>query len=173
MLVFIVGFMGAGKTTLGRRLAEMLDCEYLDLDQAFEEKFHFSIYNFFDRFGEDKFRDIEHQLLVETISSNDNVVISTGGGTPCFYDNMQLMNDNGKTIYINMHVNSLKHRLLKSRRKRPALNGLNENELENYIDRLLPVREKIYLEADHIVQGENIEIDELVTLVKQDKTRSV
>ncbi|MEA3480091.1 MAG: shikimate kinase [Bacteroidota bacterium] len=166
MRLFIVGFMGAGKTTIGRSLAKKLKYKFVDLDELFEDKFHFSIANFFDRFGEDKFREFEHQLLKQTIIEHDDLIISTGGGTPCFYDNMDIMNKNGLTLYIRMHEHSLKHRLLRSRRRRPVLPGLREDEMEAFINKLMEYREPIYQRANFTVKGEDLDIDEIVSLIQ-------
>jgi shikimate kinase len=165
MRIFIVGFMGAGKTTVGRRLAKRLKYQFIDLDELFEQKFHYSIANFFDHFGEEKFREIEHELLKETLENNDDVVISTGGGTPCFYDNMDLMNESGLTLYIKMHEDSLKHRLIRSKRRRPVLPGLEEDEMEIFISKLMEVREPIYDKAKVKVKGEDLKVEHILPLL--------
>ncbi len=165
MRLFIVGFMGAGKTTIGRRLARKLDYQFIDLDELFEQKFHYSIANFFDHFGEEKFREIEHELLKQTIQENDNVIISTGGGTPCFYTNMDIMNEHGLTLYIKMHKDSLKHRLLRSKRRRPVLPGLKEDEMELFINKLMDCRGPIYEQAQLTVKGEDLKIEAIVSLL--------
>jgi len=165
MRLFIVGFMGAGKTTIGRRLAKKLDYQFIDLDELFEQKFHYSIANFFDHFGEEKFREIEHELLKQTIQENDNVIISTGGGTPCFYTNMDIMNEHGLTLYIKMHKDSLKHRLLMSKRRRPVLPGLKEDEMELFINKLMDYRGPIYEQAQLTVKGEDLKIEAIVSLL--------
>lgn len=157
--------MGAGKTTIGRKLAKKLNYEFIDLDELFEQKFHYSIANFFDHFGEEKFREIEHELLKETLSENDNVIISTGGGTPCFYNNMDLMNAHGLTLYIKMHKDSLKHRLLRSKRRRPVLPGLKEEEMELFINKLMEVREPVYEKAKLKVKGEDLKLEQLLPLL--------
>lgn len=166
MKIFLVGFMGAGKTTIGRRLAKGLDFEFYDSDLYFEEKFHFSIYNFFEVFGEHKFREFERDILQELFENNNDAIISTGGGTACFYDNMKLMNEEGITVYVKMHLKSLKHRLLNAKRPRPAIQGLNENEMQLFIKKLLTEREQFYKQAKIVVKGEDCNIPGLIAKIK-------
>lgn len=166
MKIFLVGFMGAGKTTIGRKLARALDFEFYDSDLYFEEKFHFSIYKFFEVFGEQKFREFERDILMELFENNQDMIISTGGGTACFYENMKLMNGEGITVYVKMHLKSLKHRLLNAKRPRPAIHGLNENEMELFIKRLLTEREKFYEQAKIVVKGEDCDISDLVGKIR-------
>jgi len=162
MKIFLVGFMGAGKTTLGRRLAGKLDFKFYDTDLYFEEKFHFSIINFFDLFGERKFREMERDIIRELIEEKYDAVVSTGGGAACFFDNMELMNKNGITIYLKMHPNSLKHRLLQSKRRRPAVKGLNEEEMEKYIHKIMDERNEYYSKAKIIFKGEDCKVNDIL-----------
>ncbi|MFO8129859.1 MAG: shikimate kinase [Bacteroidales bacterium] len=161
MRIFLVGFMGAGKTTVGRKLARKLDHDFYDTDHVFEEKFRYTIYNFFEHFGEDMFRKLEYGVLQDLIRNTSDVVISTGGGTPCFYDNMDIMNRSGITVYLTMHKSSLKQRLIRSKRPRPALKGMSEEHMEKYIDELLDRRESYYSLARITVKGENCNVDDL------------
>lgn len=154
--------MGAGKTTLGRKLASKLRCKFYDTDHYFEEKYHFSIFNFFEFFGEEKFREMEREILHELIRDKDDVVISTGGGAACFFNNMEMMNKNGITVYVKLHPNSLKQRLLQSKRRRPAVKDLNEEEMELYIKRLLSERDEFYNRSQIIVKGENCDVNDIL-----------
>ncbi|MBU2651237.1 MAG: shikimate kinase [Bacteroidetes bacterium] len=166
MRVFLIGFMGAGKTTIGRRLASRLNYDFYDTDLYFEEKYHYSIQNFFAHFGEEKFREMERDILHEVISITQNAVISTGGGTPCFYGNMDVMKNSGLTVYLRMKQGALKHRLEHSKRRRPGLDTLNEPELIAYIEKLMSFREKFYESAHISVDGENCKIDDMVVLIE-------
>jgi shikimate kinase len=109
-LIFLIGFMGCGKTTLGRKLASRLDYEFIDLDDIFEEKVGMTITEYFSAFGEDAFRKLESEVLKQT-KYPENAVVSTGGGLPCFFDNMDWMNAHGKTIYIKLSPKTLANRL--------------------------------------------------------------
>lgn len=162
MRIFIIGYMGAGKSTNGRRLANRLGIPFIDIDEAFEDKFRYSIPRFFDHFGEDRFRDLEHQCLKEIIEENTNAVISTGGGTPCFHNNMELMRKSGLTVYFQMHPKSLAQRLNNSRRLRPVIREILPENMISFVVSQLAERERFYDQADISVKGENLDMDELV-----------
>jgi shikimate kinase len=161
MKIYIIGYMGAGKSTVGKRLANRLDIPFIDLDDAFEAKYRYSIPRFFDHFGEEKFREFEHQCLREISNEHEDAVISTGGGTACFHDNMQLMHEHGVTVYIKMHPRSLAHRLNNARRIRPIVRDIENNEMRGFIEDQLSEREIFYEQATLTVKGESLDIDEL------------
>ncbi len=144
--IFLVGFMGSGKTTVGKHLAQKLGLTFCDLDQFIEEKQEKSIPEIFAEAGEDAFRIAERNALKEVAIRTD-CVISTGGGTPCFFDNMALMNASGTTIYLNTSIKELVHRLHYKGNKRPLLQGKDENQLHDYIAQALLKREAFYNQA--------------------------
>jgi len=132
MLVYLIGFMGSGKTTVGKKLAGKLGYDFIDLDEMIEKKYRITINNIFNKFDENAFRLIEQETLTETFKLK-NTVISTGGGTPCFFNNMQLINKYGISVYLKMHKQSLYDRLINSKTKRPLLTEKTPNEILNYI----------------------------------------
>lgn len=152
MRVFLVGYMGSGKTTLGKKLAYNLKHEFIDLDAYIEEQEGRSISQIFEEDGEEYFRKLERVYLHRIIDMED-VVISSGGGTPCYFDNMEQMNEYGTTIYINMHPKALINRLQNANEFRPLLAGKSETEMLDFIFQSLRDREKFYTKADHIVSG--------------------
>jgi shikimate kinase len=162
MRIFIIGYMGAGKSTIGKRLANKLGIAFVDLDDAFEAKYRYSIPRFFDHFGEERFREFEHQCLKEIIDENEDGVISTGGGTACFKDNMAMMKQNGTTVYIKMHPISLAHRLTRARRLRPVIRDIQNDDMQEFVGEQLAEREPFYNEADITVKGESLDLDELI-----------
>lgn len=166
MRIFIVGYMGAGKSTIGKRLARKLDLPFIDLDDAFEEKYHYSIPNFFDHFGEDKFRDFEQELLKEVIEDNQDVVISTGGGTACYFDNMDLMNEAGLSVYLKMSPMSISHRLKMARKLRPVIREVHHDDMLEFIEEQLSIRGKYYDKAQLIVKGENFNLENLIKQIE-------
>ena len=155
MRIFLIGYMGSGKTTLGRKLAKILQHQFIDLDQYIEEHEGRSITHIFEEDGEDCFRKLERVYLHKVINEDD-VVISTGGGTPCFFDNMDQMNEYGKTIYINMHPKALFPRLKSSKCNRPLLEWKEEKGMLDYVFKTLQSREKYYHKAKKIVMGYNL-----------------
>lgn len=154
MKYYLVGYMYCGKTTFGRRLAEEKGMDYLDLDRAFEARYHYTVPIFFQRFGEEAFRKLETQMLYST-ADLDNVVIATGGGTPCHSGNMDFILAHGTAIYLQMPLDALVQRALRSRNPRPLLRGLAEPELRAAMEPQLKEREPVYLRAPIIVDGEN------------------
>jgi shikimate kinase len=163
MRIFIIGYMGAGKTTVGKRLANRLGVNFIDLDDAFEAKYRYSIPRFFDHFGEEKFRDLENECLKEIIAKNENAVISTGGGTACFRDNMDIMQKAGTTIYLKMHPKSLAHRLNRARRLRPVVRDIENDNMQVFVESQLAEREIHYNQADIIIKGESLDLDDVVS----------
>lgn len=162
MRIFIVGYMGAGKSTVGKRLARKLDLPFIDLDDAFEQKYRYSIPNFFDHFGEEKFRELEHQLLNEIILNNQDAVISTGGGTASYFNNMELINDSGLSVYLKMSALSISHRLKMARKLRPVIREVQHEDMLEFIKKQLAERELFYNKARLSVKGENFDLEHLV-----------
>jgi shikimate kinase len=158
MLVFLIGFMGSGKTTIGKKLAKKLSLEFIDLDAEVEKKEGRTIGQIFDLFGEDYFRTKEHEILLEQ-SSNNNILIACGGGTPCFFDHMQMMNNKGITVYLKFSPEALYSRLENAKTKRPLLKNMDEINMKLYIKNKLEEREQIYLQAKIITEGLQMKLD--------------
>lgn len=154
MKYYLVGYMYCGKSTFGRKLAAEKGMDYLDLDRAFEARYHYTVPMFFQRFGEEAFRRLETQLLHST-ADLDNYVIATGGGTPCHSGNMDFILAHGTAIYLQMPVDALVERALRSRLPRPLMHGLPEPEMRAVIASQLKEREPVYLRAPIIIDGTN------------------
>lgn len=146
--------MYSGKSTFGRRLASAKGMDFLDLDHAFENRYHYPIPRFFTLFGEEAFRILETKLLHET-APMDNVVVATGGGTPCHSNNMDFILAHGTAIYLQMDAESLFVRALRSRNPRPLMQGLSPDEIHETIVGQLKEREPTYLRAPIVVDGNN------------------
>lgn len=144
--IFLIGYMGAGKTTLGRALAKELNIQFLDLDSYIEERLCKSVSQIFAEKGEAGFRDIERRMLHEA-GEFENVVISTGGGTPCFFDNIEYMNEQGTTVFLDVPVERLFIRLSIARKKRPLIMEKNDEELRSFIIEQLAKRLPHYSKA--------------------------
>lgn len=141
--------MGSGKSHIGKGLATLLNMEYCDLDVKIEEKAALSISNIFEQFGQEHFRLIEQTVLHETLSI-ENAVISTGGGAPCFFDNIDWMNTQGLTIYLKTPAELLAERLRSEMEHRPLLAHLSENELIQFIQEKVESRRQFYEQAQII-----------------------
>ena len=160
MKIFLIGFMGSGKTTLGRKLAARMSCEFIDLDHKLEQQVELSIAEYFSIFGEDAFRTLESEVLKKTIYS-DNVVISTGGGLPCYFDNMEWMKANGKVIYIKLSPKTLADRLESGKEERPLLQDKHGDDLIAFIEQKLAEREGFYSQANIIADGLSLTAERL------------
>jgi len=162
--IFLIGFMGSGKSTLGAQLARRLDYQFMDMDKLIEDTAELTIPEIFNEHGEEIFRKWEHDILLE-LCRREKLVISTGGGAPCHSEMMDLMNANGCTIYLKLSPNTLHDRLMRSKTERPLIKGKSEAELLEFITKLLEKREKIYEQATHIVDGINLRSEELAALL--------
>jgi shikimate kinase len=164
-LIYIIGFMGSGKTTAGKKLASILGWSFIDLDKKIEEFTGNTIPELFSAYGEEHFRSVESEVL-KSLGSHANTVISTGGGTPCHYDNMDYMIDTGLTIYLKLTPVQLKGRLNGSKEERPLIMNLDNGSLLGFIEEKLSVREKWYNRAEITVEGINLNISLLKSLIK-------
>ncbi len=164
-ILYIIGFMGSGKSTTGKKIASHLDWSFIDLDKKIEEHTGKTIPEIFSQDGEDYFREIETSLLRDFKSASDTV-ISTGGGTPCHSDNMNFMLETGLTLYLKLTPAELKSRLSDSKGKRPLIKDIDNKNLIDFIEEKLRDREKWYDMSDIIIQGIDLDINLLVSLVK-------
>jgi len=163
--VYIIGFMGSGKTTVGKKLAAALGWTFFDLDKKIVEKEGKSIPDIFSYDGEDYFRKIESEAL-KSIDYETNVIVSTGGGTPCFSDNMDFMLKTGLTVYLKLKPSQLLSRLSGAKGERPLIKNLNKKELLFFIEDKLQFREPSYKRAEVIIEGIDIDINSLTSEVK-------
>jgi shikimate kinase len=162
--IFLIGFMGSGKSTLGSKLAHRIGHEFIDMDRLIEETADMSIPEIFNEHGEEVFRKWESDIMHE-LCSKEKLVVATGGGAPCHSDLMQLMNEHGTTIYLRLSPDELKSRLIRSRTERPLIKHKSEEELIVFIENLLEQREQYYNQANYIVNGINLHPEELANLL--------
>lgn len=153
--IFLIGYMGSGKTTVGKRLANSLSLSFIDLDDFIQNKYRKTIAEIFSEVGEDEFRKLERKALIE-VSEIEDVVISTGGGAPCYFDNIDLMNSKGITVYIEAEPEELASRLLVSKSVRPIISGKSEDELIPFIREHLSKRECYYKKAKIVYHTESM-----------------
>lgn len=154
--IFLIGYMGAGKTTLGKAFARELGLTFIDLDWYIEERFHKTVQRIFEERSEEGFRELERNMLHE-VSDFENVVISTGGGTPCFFDNMEYMNTQGETVFLSVDPTVLFRRLRVAKQQRPLLAEKTDEELMEFIGSALEKRMPHYNKARHIFCAEELE----------------
>jgi len=160
MRIYLVGYMASGKTWLGQELALANGLEFVDIDDLFENRYRITISDFFDKYGEELFRKLEHEILEGTLEF-DNVVIATGGGTPCFYNNMDSILSFGKSVYLRMDLTELINRIQTIKKKRPLLMNLESSGLKDFVRDQLQEREQFYLKADWVFDGPDYPVEEI------------
>ncbi len=156
--------MGSGKSSLGRQLAGRLGYGFADMDQIIEEKEGMPVGDIFSSMGEEKFRELERETL-EMLAGKDDLVISTGGGVPCQPGNMELMNNSGISVYLEMDPAALFERLKTRREKRPLIRALSDPELREFIQDTLGRREKFYRKAKFTVDGSKRDVNMILDLL--------
>lgn len=154
--IFLVGYMGAGKTTLGKAFAREMGLNFVDLDWHIEERFHKTVQQLFSERGEEGFRELERKMLHE-VADFENVVVSTGGGTPCFFDNMEYMNRCGDTVFLEVDPAVLFRRLRVARQQRPLLANKSDEELICFICEALQKRYPFYSKAKYRFKADELE----------------
>ena len=168
--VFLMGFMGAGKTTLGKALAKDLNISFIDLDQYIERRYMKSVSQIFALKGEQGFREIESRMLRE-VGEFDDVIVSCGGSTPLIGDNMEYMLQHGQTVYLKCDNDTLLRRLKVARSQRPLIASKTDEELAAFIESETKHREPGYLRAEFICPGDRLEsrdqISDTITYLKQ------
>ena len=146
--IILLGYMGAGKTTIGKELAKTLGLSFYDLDWYIQTRMRKTVKEIFDERGEEGFRKIEHNMLHE-VAEFEDVVISCGGGTPCFYDNMDYMNQQAETVYLKADPDVLYMHLKMGKGVRPLLLNKTPEEVQAFIREQLAQREAFYSRAKH------------------------
>ncbi|MDR2889997.1 MAG: shikimate kinase [Alistipes sp.] len=150
--VFLVGFMGCGKSSVGRRLAATLKWDFVDTDKEIERLTGKSVAEIFATQGEERFRELEWQTVEAVISSERDTVVALGGGTPCRDGAMERLSETGRTVYLKSSPARLVARMSESgRARRPKIAGMNDAQLAAYIEKTLPEREKYYNKANFVV----------------------
>ena len=153
--IFLVGYMGSGKTTTGKRLSKKYGLDFIDLDNYIEKRYFKTISQIFQEKGESGFREIERDALRE-VAEFENVIISTGGGAACFFDNMELMNQKGETVYLKASAADLSEYLRNANKNRPLLAQKSDEELFDLISEMLQKREPFYSQAKHTVDARDV-----------------
>ncbi|MFT3740791.1 MAG: shikimate kinase [Breznakibacter sp.] len=151
--IYLIGFMGCGKSTLGKALAQTLGWAFCDLDTLFETTYRMPISDFFKQHGEDAFREAEKEVLSQSFVQA-KMVYATGGGAPCFFDNMEQMNHHGLTVYLQLPPQALMRRLQNGKQGRPLVADKPDNEMLAFIDMKLKEREPFYTQSKLIIEDD-------------------
>ncbi|MFN0274451.1 MAG: shikimate kinase [Chitinophagales bacterium] len=166
MRIYLIGFMGCGKSTTAKKLAAEMNVPVMDVDKRIEEVEGKIVSEIFAMKGEEYFRKLETSVLQHS-TFFDDAIISCGGGTPCFFGNMDWMKKNGLTVYLKSTPEFLFSRLALKKYKRPLIAHMNDEELLKFIKGKLQEREKFYLQADLIYQSQGIDIDDLLIKIRK------
>ena len=164
MRIYLIGYMGCGKSRLGRLLSEHMGVQFVDMDDYIEERNCKTVPQIFADHGEDGFRQRERKALEELAEFTD-IVIATGGGAPCFFDNIDLMNTTGKTVFLNIDPAILADRLMNSKTERPLIKGKSREELVAFIDETLKKRKQFYSQAQFEITEPDFSLDRLQKMI--------
>ena len=163
MKIILVGYMASGKSTIGKLLSESLHIPFYDLDDLIENNLNLKINEVFEQKGELFFRKLEHQLFVELLENDEDIIISTGGGTPCYFNNHELLQkEDVVSIYLKASIDTLFNRLVDEKHKRPLIAHLNKEETKEFIAKHLFDRSFYYNQATFKVNVDTKSIDEIV-----------
>ena len=158
--VFLIGFMTAGKTREGKRLAKLLNRKFIDLDRKIETAENKTVSEIFNEKGEEYFRETETRIL-KSLNLNENYIVSCGGGTPCFHENMNWMLQHGTVVWLKIAVETVMKRLTESKKERPLLKNLDGEKMKYFITEKIKQREQFYSLAQIQIDTENISIENL------------
>jgi shikimate kinase len=166
--IFLIGFMGSGKSHWGHIWALQHTLAFYDLDTEIEKAFEMTVEEIFEKHGEEKFREIERYHL-RKFDTKKSYLLSCGGGTPCFFDNLDWMKRHGTIIYLKASPEYILDRVMEETSKRPLLKKVNPSELLFFIEKKLKEREPVYLKADHVLEAKNLTNDSLNFLKNQEE----
>ncbi|MBO6590482.1 MAG: shikimate kinase [Muricauda sp.] len=168
MKIVLLGYMASGKSTVGRLLARQLGISFVDLDDYIEQHQKKSIKDIFSEKGEIFFRKLEHQMLKEVLDSLTAVVLSTGGGTPCYANNMEtILQQSDNSIYLNHSIPVLVERITKEKEHRPLVKNIPDNDLPEFVGKHLFERRSFYMQAEHRVDCDPLSAEEVVAEIKK------
>ncbi|MGK2862035.1 MAG: shikimate kinase [Chitinophagaceae bacterium] len=165
MKIYLIGFMGSGKTYWGHLLSEKLKMPFFDLDEEIIKAEKKSINEIFAGEGEEYFRLKERELLYSLTEDHSSFIMSCGGGAPCYFNNIEYMNQSGTTVWLNTTIDTLFKRLLKEKEDRPLLKNLSEDNLKSYIKKKFSDRKIYYEQAGMVVEEESITLDHFIQKV--------
>lgn len=162
MIISLVGYMGSGKTHISKILSEKLNFKFIDLDKEIFQRSKLTIPEIFEKKGELYFRKLERETLEEILATEKDIVLSLGGGTPVYYNNMEIINNNSKSIFLKASINTLSERLSKQKEKRPLIARISDENLPEFIAKHLFERNQFYSKAQFSITTDNREPGDIV-----------
>jgi shikimate kinase len=167
MIISLVGYMGSGKSHISKILSEKINFKLLDLDKEISKRLKMSIPEIFEKKGEIYFRKAEREVLEEILAKEENMVLSLGGGTPVYYNNMEIINLNSKSIFLRANINTLVERLSKQKEKRPLVARIPNEDLPEFIAKHLFERNAYYSKSQFTINTDNKEPEDVVAEIKE------
>ena len=162
MIITLVGYMGSGKTHVSKILSEKINFKLFDLDKEISRRNKATIPEIFEKRGEIYFRKLEREILEEILASQDNIVLSLGGGTPVYYNNMEIINNNSTSIFLRTSINTLLERLSKQKEKRPLIANISQEDLPEFIAKHLFERNVYYSRAQYSISTDSKKPEEIL-----------
>jgi shikimate kinase len=162
MIISLIGYMGSGKSHISKILSDKIDFKLIDLDKEISRRNKLSIPEIFEQKGEIHFRKLEREALEEILASEENIVLSVGGGTPVYYNNMEIINHNSKTVFLRTSVGTLVERISKQKEKRPLIANISDEDLPEFVAKHLFERNPFYSKAQFSVGTDAREPEDIV-----------
>lgn len=162
MIISLVGYMGSGKTHVSKILSDKINFKLIDLDKEISRRKKLTIPEIFEKKGEIYFRKLEREILEEILATEENLILSLGGGTPVYYNNMEIINHNSKSVFLRASVATLSERLSKQKEKRPLIANVSDENLPEFIAKHLFERNEFYSKAQFIVSTDSREPEDIV-----------
>ncbi len=167
MIISLIGYMGSGKSHISKILSDKLDFKLIDLDKEISKRNKSTIPEIFEKKGEIYFRKLEREILEEILASEENVVLSLGGGTPVYYNNMEIINHNSKSVFLRASVGTLTGRLSKQKEKRPLIANIDDENLAEFIAKHLFERNPFYSKAQYQVNTDQRSPEDIVNEIAE------
>lgn len=162
MIISLVGYMGSGKSHISKILSEKIGFKLIDLDREISKRNKLTIPEIFKKKGEIYFRKQEREILEELLATEENIVLSLGGGTPVYYNNMEIINHNSKSIFLRTSINTLIERISKQKEKRPLIANISDENLPEFIAKHLFERNEFYSKAQFLISTDSKEPEEIM-----------
>ncbi|KUJ51213.1 shikimate kinase [Chryseobacterium sp. JAH] len=162
MIISLVGYMGSGKSHISKILSEKINFKLIDLDREISRRNKLTIPEIFEKKGEIYFRKQEREILEELLATEENIILSLGGGTPVYYNNMEIINHNSKSIFLRTSINTLIERISKQKEKRPLIANISDENLPEFIAKHLFERNQFYSKAQFIISTDAKEPEEIM-----------
>ncbi|WP_312077348.1 shikimate kinase [Chryseobacterium sp.] len=167
MIISLVGYMGSGKSHISKILSDKINFKLLDLDKEISRRVKMTIPEIFEKKGEIYFRKTEREVLEEILATEENIVLSLGGGTPVYYNNMEIINLSSKSIFLRANISTLVERLSKQKDKRPLVANIAEEDLPEFIAKHLFERNVYYSKSQFTISTDNRDPEDIVNEIKE------